>query len=812
MKRYRAFYLLLLAGMLSACANSSFSRSGQRDAGFQAPRPPVSAGKAPTEISTDLSSGASSADKKASEDVKKPSLPAISAKPSYGLMTPPAAQKPEPDLLPGTDKQKVVLNFEKADVAEVTNQIFGDYLKLNYVLDPGLQGRLSFYLEGEFSREELYQMILKAYEANGISITNRKGIYSIQPLQKGSSSSLPLATKVLLQDEKAGARPVIVIYRLQFMEAKQALNIIKTFLTPGRPATSDSLTNTLVFVEDVENARSILEVLKAMDINILREVSMEIVPVQGMSPVDAAQGMEALIGKMNLFKESTVKTNVAFIPLPNFGGVLVLAQNPEVLRTAKSWLTALDLQGKETGEQVHVYFVQNGLAGDIGDILNQVFGLGGGISGRRLQQQVVRSSRQFGGTGQSFGSTGGISGSSFGTSSGTGTFGSTGGFSSTSRAFGSSSTTQSGDLSGSATGSGGTSSFGAGARRARIPGAGGAGPGQPNILSGEVVIIPDEVNNAIVIRANANDYAKIRKTIESLDILPRAVLIEVMIAEVTLNKELQYGLQWFFQDIGIDIGGREGKFTIGKVNPGSGTSTGNDSLNDGTGKTQKRNYLDLTPSATGGLSTFWGTLPHKGVREIAVLLDLLAAKTTVNVLSTPTLLATDNQQASITVGGREPIQTGQTLLEGGTTANNIFTTVQYEETGIILNVIPHINAGGLVRLEVEQIIRNVADQTTQGINSPRFTERNVRTTLLAQDGSTVVIGGIIEDRHTNGKTGIPVLQDIPIIWPLFSTLEKKMNRTELIIAITPHVVDHRESDVTREFLSKLKQLKRRIEN
>jgi len=127
-------------------------------------------------------------------------------------------------------------------------------------------------------------------------------------------------------------------------------------------------------------------------------------------------------------------------------------------------------------------------------------------------------------------------------------------------------------------------------------------------------------------------------------------------------------------------------------------------------------------------------------------------------------------------------------------------------------VIPHINAGGLVRLEVEQIIRNVADQTTQGINSPRFTERNVRTTLLAQDGSTVVIGGIIEDRHSNGKTGIPVLQDIPIIWPLFSTLEKKMNRTELIIAITPHVVDHRESDVTREFLSKLKQLKRRIEN
>jgi len=262
----------------------------------------------------------------------------------------------------------------------------------------------------------------------------------------------------------------------------------------------------------------------------------------------------------------------------------------------------------------------------------------------------------------------------------------------------------------------------------------------------------------------------------------------------------------------------EGKFTIAKVNPGAGTSgtgtngTGGSNVNPDNPNPNRRTFLNLAPSATGGLSTFWGTLPHNGVRDVAVLLDLLGAKTTVNVLSTPTLLATDNQQASITVGGREPIQTGQTLLEGGVSTNNIFTTIQYEETGIILNVTPHINAGGLVRLEVEQTIRNVAEQTTQGINSPRFTERNVKTTLLAQDGSTVVIGGIIEDRRSDGKTGIPVLQDMPIIWPLFSTTDKKMNRTELIIAITPHVVDHRESDVTREFLGKLKQLKKRIEN
>jgi general secretion pathway protein D len=294
------------------------------------------------------------------------------------------------------------------------------------------------------------------------------------------------------------------------------------------------------------------------------------------------------------------------------------------------------------------------------------------------------------------------------------------------------------------------------------------------------MIIPDEVNNALVIRANAADYAKIKKTIDTLDILPRAVLIEVLILEVTLNKDLAYGVEWLF---------RSGDF---KALFNNGTIGAAD--------------FDADKLVSSGLRLFAGD-----VSNLAALVTAIADRTEVNVLSAPTLLATDNKEASITVGGREPVPTGTAIGEG--TGGTTVSAISYEETGVILNVVPHINAGGLVRLEVEQTIRRTG-QTVEvgaGNTAPRFNERNVKTTLLAQDGSTVVIGGIIEDNVQRDKDGIPFLQDIPIISPLFSVKSKQRDRTELLIAITPHVVDRRNSEKTREFLDRLRQLKRRID-
>src|SRR5208337_1502505 len=184
--------------------------------------------------------------------------------------------------LPSKEKQRIVLNFEKADIAEVTNQIFSDQLKLNYVMDQTLQGRISMYIDGDFDNDELLRMVTRAYEANGISIIPKKGFYFVQAAQKMGGGGLPVADARLLKDEK-GTRPLIVIYRLEFMDHKQATNLLTPFLTPGRKIISDPLTNSLIFVEETDNARVIVDLLKTIDINVLKEVSMEIIPLSSIA-------------------------------------------------------------------------------------------------------------------------------------------------------------------------------------------------------------------------------------------------------------------------------------------------------------------------------------------------------------------------------------------------------------------------------------------------------------------------------------------------------------------------------------------------
>ncbi len=714
-----------------------------------------------------------------------------------GLLSPSTQEIPAGPSVPAqTEKQRIVLNFEKADIAEVTNQIFSDQLKLNYVMDQTLQGRISMYIDGDFENGELLQMVERAYEANGISVIPKKGFYFIQLSQK-TGGGIPVADAQLLADEK-GIRPLVVIYRLRFMDPKQATNLITPFLTPGRKVVSEPLTNSLIFVEETDNARVLVNLLKTIDINVLKEISMEIVPLSSIAPQDAVQGMESLMGKLGGFKESAIKNSLALMPLNNFGGVLVMAQNPELLKSARQWIQALDVRGIGNQQEIYVYFVQNGLARDISQIVSAVLGIesAGGMGQKLVPSGGTAARSAFGttGAGTSGGSPFGGGGGTFGSSS-TGSFGGTGSSMGGSSGVAGSSFGSTASRTSSTTG---TSSQGTGAKGA------GTAPKPGGIFTGEVMIIPDEVNNAIVVRANAIDYGKIKKTIETLDIIPRAVLIEVMVAEVDLTKDFSYGLQYYFQ-------------THPNTNTGYGLSFGglsNQAANTTASSTTSSTFapgafpISIGSIAGAGVAMSWVA----NAQNLAFLLSALATKTNVTVLATPTLLATDNKEATITVGGSVPVPTGSySTAETGTLTNSVFSTIQYAETGVILDITPHINAGGLVRIELEQTIREVGPTATVGAGNtaPTFTERDIKTSLLAQNGSTVVIGGIIQSQNTVIKGGIPYLQDIPLLSPLFQSRSTELQRTELLVAITPHVIDQRGSEAPAELLQKLNNLKQR---
>ncbi|HLJ64733.1 MAG TPA: type II secretion system protein GspD, partial [Stellaceae bacterium] len=263
----------------------------------------------------------------------------------------------------------------------------------------------------------------------------------------------------------------------------------------------------------------------------------------------------------------------------------------------------------------------------------------------------------------------------------------------------------------------------------------------------------DEKNNTLVFFARPRDYQMIEDALKRIDVAPLQVLIEATIAEVTLNDNLQYGLQWFF---------KSGNNTFSNVNPGNGNVT-------------------ITPAIIPGFNYQFLT------NNVNVILSALSAVTTVNVVSSPQLLVLDHHSATLQVGDEVPVPTAQiqsTLVTGAPVVN----TIQYLNTGVILHVSPRVNANGVITLEITQEVSDVIATTTSTLNAPTISQRRVESTVSVLDGETVALGGLIQDSRTIGRTGIPILSDIPLLGALFSTRQDQKMRTELLVLLSPRVL------------------------
>ncbi len=302
-------------------------------------------------------------------------------------------------------------------------------------------------------------------------------------------------------------------------------------------------------------------------------------------------------------------------------------------------------------------------------------------------------------------------------------------------------------------------------------------------LSGNIEIIPDDINNAIVIKANANDYRLIKSVLRQLDIVPRQVLINVIVAEVTLTKKTEYGLQWFFSN------------NIGKYKAVTMLDKENSSLS--------------TATKLGDLSGFsYGIFNSTNV--LRTLVRALGNNSDLNILSCPNVLAVNNKEADIEVSEDVPTITGSVTDSTGAGVTN---TVQFKKTGIILKVTPHINSRGLVKLDLEQEV-SAPGEFDARLNNYTFLTRKATTSAVVEDGQTMILGGMMKTNVTNSEIGIPFLQDIPIIGNLFNSTTKSRTKTELIFLITTHVIYNREDAdrITAEFSRKIAGVKKLIEN
>jgi general secretion pathway protein D len=337
-------------------------------------------------------------------------------------------------------------------------------------------------------------------------------------------------------------------------------------------------------------------------------------------------------------------------------------------------------------------------------------------------------------------------------------------------------------------------------------------PGPPPIFKQEVRIVADEVTNSLVVLATRRDYQLILDVLKRIDVVPRQVVLEVMIAEVVLGKGLEFGISYAFSD-----------GSLRNALPPTAADPTTDDDNDATPRTDPTSGTDLfnvlepvagligtaqrVPGAGGAFAVL------KSGQDFQIFLNALQARTNVKMLAAPHVIAADNREAYILVGQSIPILTNTTAFadSNGTISNS----VQYRDTGKILTVLPQVNSKGLVNLQIRQEVSAVLEtrdgaQTSFGsTGSPAFSTREIDTTLVVNDGATVLMGGIIDDTITHTRAGVPYLMDIPVLGWAFRS-ERDINaRTELLITITPYVVRNREEAemVTEDFSSRIDGLR-----
>lgn len=301
----------------------------------------------------------------------------------------------------------------------------------------------------------------------------------------------------------------------------------------------------------------------------------------------------------------------------------------------------------------------------------------------------------------------------------------------------------------------------------KLAGAAGAAPATP----APARVVVDKASNSLIFQGNNEDYGQMRSLLQGLDKPAKEALIEVTVAEVSLNDNSQLGVEWLIKEAKLD-----------------GTL--------------------ITAGTLGGLSIGTAGLNYRRIDsagDTRLLINALASNNRATILSSPRIVARNGETAVIQVGQEVPIITSQQTSPTTGSTGSVLQTVQYRTTGVILNVKPVIHSGDQVDLDVTQEVSS-AQSTTTGVNtSPTFSSRKLQTKLSLKNGATVLLGGLISNNKSQGNAGIPLLKDIPLLGQVFRTNTEKNDRTELIILITPYIIadDTDAAAVTDAFRKRL---------
>jgi general secretion pathway protein D len=630
------------------------------------------------------------------------------------------------------------LNFENAPVATVAKVILGDVLNVGYTIDPRVQGTVTLASVRPIAKADAIYVLENALKMSGVALVRDRAGYRIVPSPEAGPGAL---------DRSGGAEAGhgISVVPLRYVSAQTVFKLLDAFGVRASTLRPDNGRNTLIITGSGSDRATAIDTILSFDADWMKGQSVGVFPVRNSTPEPLITELEKIMDSGDGGLSHNV---VKFQPIARLNSILVVSQKPEYLKRAGTWIARLDKSDTE-GVNLKAYPLRYGNSKLIVAMLtDMLLGPGAGVGG-----QLDSATNQI----------------------------SPGGGVSLSSSPGNSAIAALSGLPTAASGAA-TPVTGIGTLAARsvpnpiagqdnLPGSM-AIPGTKSAVGGGVLpnvrITADVTNNAVLVYANAESQRIVEQTIRQIDRPQRQIAIEATIAEVTLNDQLNYGVQYF-------LASKKG--SVSQTIPGVQPST--------TAIEPASNAVNAAAGALLGRVLPGFNILIGAENSPRVILDALHNVTNVKVLSNPSLVVLDNQPATLQVGDQVPFSTGTATV---LTANNtVVNTIDYKNTGIILRVLPRANSNGNVVLDIEQEISSVAAGST-GSLTPTISQRRVKSSIAVASGQTVLLAGLISESENRQRQGIPILDSIPGFGDAFSHQTNARARTELILFIRPTMV------------------------
>jgi general secretion pathway protein D len=700
---------------------------------------------------------------------------------------------------------EITMNYQNVDIpalAKLISEITGK----NFLVDESVRGKVTIISPSKVTPEQAYQIFQSVLQLKGFTTEQAGKVIKIIP-----SRNVRQAAPVTESQEpftQNGDEYVTRLVKLRNVDASAMVAVIQPMISHDGLVAAFPDDNTLIITDDAYNVQRLLKIVGSLDVE-GRQQSVELIPLQYAFADEVAPEIDELLGGQGSKNRPGQPGQGVVAPsaqAPSVSQFKVLADErtnsviaaggPLQMNQIRELVRKLDIRSPDSMHRIHVYRLKNAAVSEMVQVLGGLLGGGGGIgslSPTTGKGSLGRGSGFGGGMNSGFGGLGGGGGGYGGGFGGGGIGGgigsSLGGFSGGSSMFG-------GGMMGSS-GYGGGSSYGSSGRStgAAMGGIGGGGMGGmgggPGASSSSEFIRPvkltaDPATNSLVISASPQDWEVLRGIIAELDIPRTQVFVQAIIVEVSAERSRDMGVSFAASSAishsVLDLG----TVNFGQLQNAIGNPLGLTGLGLGLASGSS---CAIPAAAAAAVSTVTSTATTATTMSVPcdiALVTALEMDTHSNVLSAPTLLTANNEEATIVVGENLPF-VGSSAANAGL-PGQIFNSIERQNVGITLDIVPQVSDGDYVRLDLYEEVSNVVAATANNANGPTTTIRSASTTVLVQNHRTAVIGGLMSNNDNYQRQGIPWISDIPVLGNFFSDTSSDKMKDNLLVFLTPHVV------------------------